>query len=70
MKPKHLAIALGIVGVLIAGVVLLLIPEDDAAMSGGTPSAQEAGPEGLPKFRAGNPCFFWVLTTLTSRIRI
>ena len=51
MPLKHLVVALVLLAALVAGVVLLLVPQDETGAPRGT-SAQEQAREGLPTFRA------------------
>jgi len=53
MKPKPLVAALVLVGVLVAGAVLLLVPEDESGPRPGSPAAQPDATDGLPSFQAG-----------------
>jgi protocatechuate 3,4-dioxygenase beta subunit len=52
MSAKQLVIALVLVGLLVAGVALLLLPEDEAAAPGAATAAQPGEPDALPTFNA------------------
>lgn len=52
MSAKQLVIALVVVGLLVAGVALLLLPEDEAAAPDAATASQPAEPDALPTFNA------------------
>ena len=52
MTGRQLVIVLVLVGLLVAGVALLLLPEDEAATPGAATAAQPGEPDALPNFSA------------------